>query len=177
MEQIAFIYVYCTNSKEHTRWQETHLIVRGIFNDPHELIKQLGDDVAAEVAQVKLPVSVLIITKQKTVQVLKAKGASFMWFQLLSEVIIRLPPSPSAKMDLVKHARAQYQGNAIEESKIAEFEITYSPETCVRWYSRDSFLYRLMNKAFRLQNFDDIFQYRLIIRDLYNQLERIQMNN
>ena len=38
------------------------------------------------------------------------------------------------------------------------------------WYTRQSFLYRLLNKALRVQNIDLLFLFRFFIRDLEQQL-------
>ncbi|CAF5005692.1 unnamed protein product, partial [Rotaria socialis] len=38
------------------------------------------------------------------------------------------------------------------------------------WYTRDSFVYRLLNKALRVRNVEMIFLMRNIIRDVYEQL-------
>jgi tetratricopeptide (TPR) repeat protein len=66
-----------------------------------------------------------------------------------------------------------YENDEIERKKIIEFQQTYSSDTCIRWYTSDTFLYRLLNKALRTQNINDIFKYRFYIKDLYQQLENL----
>ncbi|CAF4419625.1 unnamed protein product, partial [Adineta steineri] len=38
------------------------------------------------------------------------------------------------------------------------------------WYSRETFIYRLLNKALRIQNIDFLFLFRFFIRDIEQQL-------
>ncbi|UJR18119.1 hypothetical protein I4U23_005019 [Adineta vaga] len=56
---------------------------------------------------------------------------------------------------------------------IDEFQQNYTSDTAIRWYTRDCFLYRLLNKALRYQDFDMLFQFRYIIKGLYEQLEHL----
>jgi hypothetical protein len=50
---------------------------------------------------------------------------------------------------------------------IDEFEMDYSSENALWWYSRDSFLYGMLNKALRTQDIDTLFLFRFFIRDIY----------
>ena len=51
---------------------------------------------------------------------------------------------------------------------------TYSSKNPVFWYTRESFLYKMLNKALRTQNIDILFLFRFFIRDICRQLERNQ---
>ncbi len=54
--------------------------------------------------------------------------------------------------------------------KIDEFESTYAADQALYWYTQDSFFYRLLNKAFRVQNIDVLYLMRVFIQDIRNQL-------
>jgi hypothetical protein len=41
------------------------------------------------------------------------------------------------------------------------------------WYTRDSFLYRVVNMALRSKNIVIIWKFRFIIQDIYQQLEAL----
>jgi len=55
-----------------------------------------------------------------------------------------------------------------------EFERQYSCEESLRWYTKDSFVYRMLNKALRVQNIDLLFLFRFFIRDLAHELKSNQ---
>ena len=40
------------------------------------------------------------------------------------------------------------------------------------WYTRESFIYRILNKALRIQNIDLLFLFRFYIRDIEQQLHK-----
>ena len=47
-------------------------------------------------------------------------------------------------------------------------------DRALRWYTRESFLYRLLNKALRMQDIDLLFLFRFFIRDIHEQLQKLQ---
>ena len=54
---------------------------------------------------------------------------------------------------------------------IDEFEEEYSEEYALWWYTRDTFLFRELNKALRFQNIDWLFQFRFFIHDMHKLLK------
>ncbi len=57
---------------------------------------------------------------------------------------------------------------------MCEFENEYSADKALWWYTRDAFLYRMLNKALRVQNIDLLFLFRFVIGDMYRQLKQNQ---
>ena len=74
------------------------------------------------------------------------------------------------KDDLINLCKTHYEKNARELSIIHDFERNYSAERAIWWYTRQSFVYRLLNKALRVQNIHLIYLFRFLIRDLHTQL-------
>jgi hypothetical protein len=103
---------------------------------------------------------------EKSIRDLNRESATFMWFQLLIETLMRMPLSKQAKEELLTECRQQYHDNAYELEKIAQFDIDCSPTNSIRWYTRDCFLYRLLNQAFRTENIDEIMKFRFFIRQI-----------
>lgn len=78
------------------------------------------------------------------------------------------------KDDLIVQCSQYYANNRKELKKLQEFHIKYSQEKVFEWYTKDSCIYRLLNKALRTQNIDLIFLYRFFLQDLQSQLTRYQ---
>ncbi len=55
-----------------------------------------------------------------------------------------------------------------------EFENQYSANKALWWYTRESFLYKMLNKALRVQNIEVLFLFRFVIVDIYQQLKENQ---
>ena len=131
-------------------------------------------DSRADLLAIVPPISVFTETssslKEKSIRDLNKESATFMWFQLLIETLTRMPLSSEAKDELLTECRQQYQNNPSEMNKIEQFENECSPANCIHWYTRDCFLYRLLNQAVRTENIDEILKFRYFIRQMTEQL-------
>ncbi|CAF1228013.1 unnamed protein product, partial [Didymodactylos carnosus] len=56
---------------------------------------------------------------------------------------------------------------------IDEFEEWYDPMNAIFWYTRDTFLFRLLNKALREQDVNTLYSLRYFIKDLHLQLKQL----
>lgn len=68
----------------------------------------------------------------------------------------------------------EYDSNMIQLNNLNEYETRYKPERALWWYSRDFFLYRMVNKALRAQNVNVLVLLRSFIRDVHRELKRRQ---
>ena len=137
--------------------------------------KILSDQAARVHNKVDEPLSINIFntTGQKEQSTNEING-QFVYSQLLIDCLLRMTSSPTDKDELIDLCKKQYKDNATELAIIQEFERDYSPDRALWWYTRESFLYRLLNKALRVQNIDLLFLYRFFIRDIRQQLEQLQ---
>jgi hypothetical protein len=56
-----------------------------------------------------------------------------------------------------------------------EFDKEYQSEKAIHWYTRDTCIYKILNKALRTQNIDDVAALSKFVRDLYQQLQQEQL--
>ena len=143
---ITFVCVFCHDKLKHERWAVNHEKIRNrIFSKKDDLLRQLDQDVQRYIRAI-LPISILRSdAKHKTFWELSEGRASFIWFQLLIDELIHLPRTESAKKELIDICRARYPN---EENKlIQEFAMEYCEADASRWYSRDSPVYRLLNRG------------------------------
>ena len=100
-------------------------------------------------------------------------NGQFIHSQLLIDCLIRMKSNPTdQKMNLSLYVKNNIKEIIHELKIINEFEKNYSPNRSIWWYTRQSFLYRLLNKALRVQNIDLIYLFRFFIRDIQKQLEK-----
>jgi hypothetical protein len=67
--------------------------------------------------------------------------------------------------------RVYYEGNTSNEEILNEFVNTYEKSKALWWYTRDTFIYRLLNKVLRQRNVQGICAFHFFIQDLYQQIE------
>jgi hypothetical protein len=90
---ITFIYIFCQDKQKHEEWTKLYSNkIRGIFIDKHDLLTKLNEDV--EFYTNMIPISVIPSKKAKeetSAHILNEEKASFMWYQLLIEILNRMP--------------------------------------------------------------------------------------
>ena len=100
-------------------------------------------------------------------------NCSFMVFELLIDIIL-LAQHTATMTDIIDLCAEEYKDNEIEKRRINEFRENYTPAMSIHWYTRDSFVYRILNKALRVQDIDVLVAFRFIIKDIHEQLSTLQ---
>ena len=99
-------------------------------------------------------------------------NGEFLQTQLLIDCLGRMKATDMDKDELINVCKQAYENNKYQQMIIDEFKNTYSSDQAIKWYTKDSFLYRLLNKALRAQNIDLLFLFRFFIRDIEEQLKK-----
>jgi tetratricopeptide (TPR) repeat protein len=122
------------------------------------------------IVRVKIEDSGTISVFSGSTQSLESRNATFMWFQLFIEALLRMHHKSNTKQELIDVCKEYYKNNHDELAIIDEFAKTYKKENAIWWYTRECCLYRMLNKALRIQDFDLLFVLRFFITDLSEQL-------
>ena len=174
LPQIQIIYVYCRTRTIAEEWSKPYPKVSNIFTDKQVLLRQIRDDVGAFDTDNDLPMSVFHLEEQQnSLQKLTEQSAKFMWYQAVLTVLPFMAKYCNSKDEMIAECRASYHNDEIERKKINEFVSNYAPKNAFWWYTYDSFIYRLLNKALRTQNIEIIFKFRFFINDLNNQIQQL----
>jgi len=59
-----------------------------------------------------------------------------------------------------------------DQQTMHEFDTQYRPDKSIHWYTRETCIYKILNKALRTQDIDDIMPFDQFIRDLNKQLAK-----
>lgn len=62
-------------------------------------------------------------------------------------VLSKIPDDNNVKAIFCKYCREKYANNQRTLSKIDEFELNYSPNNVIYWYTSDTFVHRVINRA------------------------------
>ena len=91
----------------------------------------------------------------------------FLHTQMLIRQLVHIQPAiMNERNELIHRCLQQYQNNPKELNAIEEFDKNYSTDQAIQWYTRHSFLYRLLNKALRIQHLEMLLLLRFFIYDL-----------
>ncbi|CAF1066608.1 unnamed protein product [Adineta steineri] len=101
------------------------------------------------------------------------ENSSFLAFQLLTDIMLRLHQTEFARQEMIEMCRLKCENNSADFEKINEFESSYQHSDALEWYTTNSFLYRTLHQALRMEDIDTIFKLRYYIYDLHNQLAQL----
>jgi hypothetical protein len=167
--QIESIYILCNDKVVHEQWTKEHQKVKGVFTQIQLICEMLKTDVR----QSESPLAPISIIPTASSTNMNELDQSFMYSQLLKEILIDLPHDDNDKKELINFCRQQYAHNDRELHIIDEFEQKYDCPSPVWWYTRECFTYSMLNKALRTQDLEIIIKMGFFVRDLHRQITRL----
>jgi tetratricopeptide (TPR) repeat protein len=170
LRSLASVFIFCANCHNHLSLLKEYPKVVKIFPDENSLIESIPKAICLASNQT-LSFS-LFDQKQKSTKDLSKDSPSFLWYQLLIDVLRQMPQTDHAKQQMLDTCSNCYRGNKRQLEQIQQFQSMYTPADAVSWYTADSFVYRLLNKAFRIEDMELVYIFRFFIFDLCTQLER-----
>jgi len=94
-------------------------------------------------------------------------------YLLFIETLKQMPQTKQARDIMLNKCKDYHRKNEKQISNINLFERTYNPNEAIRWYAKETFLYRLVNRAFRTEDVELWYIFRSYIIDLCRQLENV----
>ncbi|CAF1292715.1 unnamed protein product [Didymodactylos carnosus] len=165
LTQIKRIYVFCLNEASHIEWTKNYMKVNNnIFTQTEKLLESLKP-------YIRQYQQTLLI--QKSIVDVENKTADFKWARLLIDTLIQLPPEPKAKLEMIETLRKHYHDNETQRKIIDEFDKNEKDESAVTWYTKETCIYKIVNRIFRQEQIDEIYNYRAFIKDLAEQLNQL----
>ena len=169
LQQVFAIYVFCYDKKGNKEWSQQFDKVKLVTTDLQQLMETLSSHRQPRQKRYDEPITFSIADRSTG-----AIDGTFLNLQLLVDVLIRMEPLETEMEELYCFLAPFYGGNETELNILKEFKKDYRPNKALWWYSRDSCIYRLMNKALRTQNSRVLLIFRFLMRDLRQQLAQYQ---
>lgn len=159
----VFFFVFCKNTNERS------------FSVQKSPSNSVNDETTVTERNETLSISVFAGNiENKTTRDLTEEKVTFTWLQLLTDILIHMPQLEKvARNDMIDVCRQEYIKDQNELKLIEEYCSEYVPSKAIHWYTRNTFLYRLLNQALRTQNIDIIFKFRSVVADVYKQLNQL----
>ena len=108
---------------------------------------------------------------EKTMRYLNKEPASFMWSQFLVDVLKRFPVHENTYEEMRPMCVEWCRKRSVPSNMVDEF-INSPPHDAIKWYSKNCFLYRLLNEALRKEDIDDLYSLRGFIIVLCSEIEQ-----
>ncbi|UJR29707.1 hypothetical protein I4U23_017256 [Adineta vaga] len=180
LSQIISIYIFDMVKNNNSNWSNTFQKIRAVLTESMELLSTIESNQQMLEKLEKLssiPMSIYdtssSITSEQSSKIL---NGSFLWFWLLIETLLRMHYNENDRYELIQFLKDKCKGNHIQLQIIEEFQFSCTNQRALWWYTRNSCIYRILNKALRCQNLDTIILFRTFIKDMYIELKNLQEN-
>ncbi|CAF2850325.1 unnamed protein product [Rotaria sp. Silwood2] len=168
MAAIRYVYIYCSQLGLQGNWTKYYRQIRGVFNDS----LTLGEKLKPDFEQTSLkPIDDQTLISISIIVYNPKQPHEFMAHQRTIDTLLCLPHTDEARAVMIEEFRRVYSDNEATLAEIDIFAQTYHSNSAIQWYTRDSFLFRLINKVLRLSDVQMMFKLRYFLTDLYVQLD------
>lgn len=176
---INFVYIYSSQIDFHEYWIGFNRAIRGVFTDLKLLGEKIKEDyeftpqlqIEREINHDQLFISIPVTVFNRN------QADLFMSHQRTIDTLVCSPHTAEARSEMIEEFRRIYDDNENTLAQIQQFENTYHSDMALQWYTRDSFLYRIINQALRTCNVELMFKMRYFLIDLYVQLMHLCPSN
>jgi tetratricopeptide (TPR) repeat protein len=172
LRQVDCIFIYCMIKERYEHLINEYSKIIGIYVNLDELSQSIKEQI--DLVDKQLQTFSVFDQHQKSTKDLTKESGAFLWFQLFNYVIARLPRNQQAKQQMIDMCKHYYRGNSKELKLIDQFEREYRSDEAILWYSKQSFVYKLINQALRTEDMDLLYRFRFFISDLSGSLAHEQ---
>ncbi len=173
--QLQSIYVFCTNNCQHEQWVEKYQKVKGIYTQ----IEAICHTIKQEICLFDNDLTSISVIGTTSATNLNDLDATFMYSQLIKEILLEFKYDEKAKSNLVAFWRRQYLDNNSQLNVVEEFERDYHRHSPIWWYTRELFTYSMINKALRTLDVEIITKMGFFVQDLHQEIKQLhsKLNN
>jgi tetratricopeptide (TPR) repeat protein len=173
MPQLYTIYVFPDESKvSNEAWIKDYSKIRGFFTQIESIAEELKQDVH-QYNHDTMSISFAPLSDSSGDVHLDQLDPQFMYSQLLKEILLELEYNDTSIKEFVNYCQEQFDGNNMQLKIIKTFETAYSYRTPVWWYTRESFIYSMLNRALRLFDIEITMKMGFFIRDLHQHIAQL----
>ena len=171
LPHIHRIYLYSSNPSHAESWTKQYEKVRGnVFPNIQSICDQIQADITNPDAEL---VSISVVSHTE-IRAGNRLDPSFMYKQLLKDILLNdhsSDPEDVARRQMIEFCRQVYRKDSRELRAIDEFEKGFNPSQAVTWYTRDCFLYKMLNKALWTPEPVTLYKLRYFLRHLHKQIQ------
>jgi tetratricopeptide (TPR) repeat protein len=166
--QVDTIVIFCTEKTKYEHLTIVYSKIIGIYTDFDLLCTFIREEINFNDKQL---ITFSFFNKHQTsTKYMSKESAEFLWFQIVKHVILQVPHDQQEKKQMISMCQQYYRDNLREQRLIDQFEREYRTEEAIRWYSKQTFISKLITKALRNQDIDQLHTCCFFIIDLTENL-------
>ncbi|CAF4782144.1 unnamed protein product [Rotaria sp. Silwood1] len=176
LPQLEKLYIF--DSFQELNEMKHQTLKYDIIQNINSLYKQLQEDI--QVCEMDfMSISVVSVSSQDISfsSKLTKQQASFLFGQMIKEIISRLKFESSSKDVLIDFCRMHYTNNDEQLRLIDEFAKNYRPHKVFWWLTNQCFISKILNRVQRTREIDIIYKFGFLIKQANIQLNRLHEEN
>ncbi|CAF1641165.1 unnamed protein product, partial [Rotaria sordida] len=172
-KQVDSIYIFCINNIKYEHYlkedHEKYYKLVGIYTEHEPLLRAIQENIRYLIKQSQA--ASLFEQDERSMRNLSSELHNFDAFRAFKYVLLKTDyDREQAKREMLETCRNYYRGNKKELANINEFEQIYKSTNAIHWYTRQTFVYRLVNKARRTEDYEALLILRFFVIDLCENL-------
>ena len=167
--QLKLVYTLGDRGDDGTLRKNRWTKFKGSFSSVNDILQHFKQDIRKSEYDL---ISISTVSSSTTDN-LNELDPSFMYSQLLKDIVLQMQYNRNSKSDFVDYLRGQYANNSIDLKSVNTFDKTYSDKSPLWWYTKEVFIYGPLNRALRTQQTDTIVRMGFYIQDLHREIERL----
>jgi tetratricopeptide (TPR) repeat protein len=170
--QIKSVYIMCKNKTELENWDKKWPKVQGTYTDIPSICRTIrGDSKVCDYNAVSI--SYIKKNDESSAENLDTLDCSFMYTQILKDILLTIDFTREHIDQFLNYCREQFADSKTKLSVVKKIEDEYYDQSPIRWYTSDTFLYGMLNRALRLMDVEVIVKIGFFLRDVHQQLTRL----
>ncbi|CAF1448680.1 unnamed protein product [Rotaria sp. Silwood1] len=166
---IHSIYIYCNNREHYEKWTKDIQKVKGVYTD----LQSIRDAFRRDIRQANNDLISISILPNINSNELKQ---SFICSLLLKEILIHSESNEQKKIDFIEYSHFHYNENFSQLNIINQYKNnTYNQISPIEWYTRECFIYSMINRTLRLYDIEILNKISFFIHDLHEQIKYLHM--
>jgi uncharacterized protein YoxC len=163
--QLHTIFVMASNKNIHEQWAKELPKIKEVFTEISPLCEALKQ-VAQQCEHNAISMSfVTTNTDEASSKTLDRLDPSFMYTQILKEILLTIKFEGKHIKDFSDYCREVFVRDGHEPKQVDKLEREYHNKTPICWYTCESSLYSMLNRALRLMDVDIIVRMGFFIKD------------
>ena len=175
MNQVHCIYIYRGNPQRYPAWSRKWSKIQGKYDRLEAICQQLEEASKAP----RCPSTSIVFVSEESdepIEHFNHVEPSFMYTELLKNILLDIDYREESREEFINYCKRTYETNPRELQIIDEFCRNYRASDAISWYTRDTFLVRMLNRALRMFDAQIILQIGFFIRDLHEHINRLHLD-
>jgi Tfp pilus assembly protein PilF len=172
ISQVYCVYIFYENNVPYEKQTKKSVKMNGVFTDITsicETLKQAIQDCEHNLVSMNF----IKKTDGTANQILDTLDSSFMYTQILKEILLTIDFEQVHFNEFITYCREQFFDSATELKNIGMIEKDYHLHRPIWWYTYPCFLYSMLNRALRTMEADLIVDMGFFVRDLHKHVAKL----